>query len=56
MTVPPEAEIAPSTIPGAGLGAIATTFIHKYTWLGEYQGFTVVTTNKKPKPYAWMVS
>ena len=37
-TLPDGFLFAPSSIPGAGLGVFATTFIPKYTWLGEYEG------------------
>ena len=56
LTVLPEVEITSSTIPGAGLGAIATTFIPKYTWLSYYDGYTIVPDEwRHISPYAWTV-
>ena len=37
-TVPSEFQIRPSIIPEAGYGVVATTFLPKYTFLGEYEG------------------
>ena len=42
LTIPPEVELTRSNIPQAGLGIRATTFIPSYTWLGEYEGETMV--------------
>ena len=57
MTVPPEVEIAPSKIDGTGLGVVAKTFIPKYTWLGEYEGFTVGSSEEDYiSDYTWTVS
>ena len=52
--------IAPSRIPGAGLGAFAQTFLPAHTWLGEYEG-EVVTVQETEEhdinsPYMWEVS
>ena len=57
LTVPPQVEIVPSKMPNAGLGVISKTFIPKYAWLGEYQGFTVLPNEVDYiSYYAWTVS
>ena len=57
LTVPSEVEIVPSKIPGAGLGVVSKTFITKHTWLGEYEGFTVLPHEEiYISAYAWSVS
>ena len=56
LTVPPEVEIIPSKIDGAGLGVVAKTFIPKYTWLGEYDGITIVPNEEDYiSDYTWQV-
>jgi len=55
MTLPPQVQIKQSIIPNAGLGAFATTFIPKYTWLAEYEG-EIVIYEDEISPYAWSVS
>ena len=57
LTVPPEVEIVPSKMPNTGLGVVSKTFIPKYTWLGEYEGFTVLPHEEGHiSTYAWSVS
>ena len=57
LTIPPEIELTFSTIPGAGLGTFAKTFIPKYTWLGEYDGVTLHPEEAEwISLYTWMVS
>ena len=57
LTVPPEVEIVPSKMPNAGLGVVSKTFIPKYTWLAEYEGFTVLPHEEDHiSAYAWSVS
>ena len=57
MTIPAEVEIVPSKIDGAGFGVVARTFTPKYTWLGEYEGFTVGSNEEDyVSDYAWTVS
>lgn len=54
LTLPPGVRIAQSLIPGAGNGIFATTFIPKYTWLGEYEG-EIVTDADQISDYAWLL-
>ena len=57
LTVPPEVEIVPSKMPNAGLGVVSKTFIPKYAWLGEYEGFTMLPGEEDyTSAYAWSVS
>ena len=58
LTVPPGIRIAPSSIPGAGMGAFTNTFLPRHTWLGEFQG-EYIHLDQKQDPedlhYAWQV-
>lgn len=54
QTVPPEVEVVPSRIPGAGLGVVSRIFIPRHTWLAEYEG-TIITGDEKASVYAWQV-
>ena len=57
LTVPPEVKIVPSMMANAGLGVISKTFIPKYAWLGEYEGFTMLPGEEDyTSAYAWSVS
>ena len=56
LTVPPEVEVTASSIPHAGLGVDARTFIHKYTWLGEFEGEIIMDPTDLITEYAWTVS
>ena len=57
LTMPPEVEIVPSKMANAGLGVVSKTFIPKYTWLAEYEGFTVLPQEEAHiSEYAWGVS
>ena len=51
--------LAPSWIPGAGLGAFARTFIPAFTWLAEYEGETVTVEEFNEQEmdgsYMWQV-
>ena len=41
----------------AGLGVVSKTFIPKYAWLAEYEGFTVLPHEEDHiSAYAWGVS
>ncbi len=58
MTLPQEFSIAKSSIPLAGVGVFAKTFIKKHTWLGEYEGrFRPLNTTDAmgSQSYAWVV-
>lgn len=54
QTVPEGLSIEQSSISGAGLGVIATTFILKHTWLGMYEG-DLVPHNATDGRYAWSI-
>ena len=54
-TVPPELRLGTSTVKGAGTGVYATTFIPRYTWLGEYEGETILSQDQI-SDYAFKVS
>ena len=52
-------ELRQSSIPGAGLGAFATTFIPRHTWLGEYEGEFISAEEAEyldTLNYAWKVN
>ena len=45
-----------SKIEGTGLGVISKTFIPKYMWLAEYEGFTLIPDEKDYiSDYTWIV-
>ena len=52
-SLPPQAMLKESDIPGAGLGVVATTFIPRYTWLAEYEG--EIHAEDESSDYAWAV-
>ena len=53
-TIPHEVKLARSTIPDAGLGIFAKTFLAKFTWLSEYEG-EIVKDEDIISDYAWAV-
>ena len=57
LTLPPGLRIGPSKIKGAGFGVFSTTFVSKYTWLGEYEGEIVpLKDSRNISWYTWSVS
>ena len=58
-STPPDFKIRLSSIPKAGLGVYAQTFIPKNTWLGEYEGLILPAEyigNDTDDTYMWRVS
>ena len=57
LTVPEGFDLYKSAMPKAGLGIHATTFIKKWTWLGEYDGEIVLPEDGGSiSAYTWKVS
>ena len=52
-TIPKEVIIKPSTIPGAGQGAFAASFLAPFIWI-EFAG-AIKTAFRKHSEYAWLV-
>ncbi|XP_062614680.1 uncharacterized protein LOC134276439 [Saccostrea cucullata] len=52
LTTPPGFSIKSSSLPGAGMGAMARTFVLKFTILGVYEGL-IHTVDKKDEFYSW---
>ncbi len=57
LTVPEGFDLYRSAMPNAGLGIHASTFIKKWTWLGEYDGEIVLPEDGGSiSAYTWKVS
>ncbi|XP_062583069.1 uncharacterized protein LOC134244832 [Saccostrea cucullata] len=54
LTTPAGFAIKSSSLPGAGMGAWAETFVPKFTILGVYEGL-IHTVDKKDDFYSWQV-
>ncbi|XP_062588307.1 histone-lysine N-methyltransferase set-17-like, partial [Saccostrea cucullata] len=54
LTTPPGFAIKSPSLPGAGIGAWAETFVPKFTILGVYEGL-IHTVDKKEDLYSWQV-
>ncbi len=48
-------EVRRSLIPRAGMGAFASTFIPRHTWLGAYEGELIPKGDRESSGYTWVV-